>query len=266
MDDGTCGPIHLRTDEGMTMAAPFDQPFMYWIGMDVRTEDPDELAVFNSFYNDVHMPEVVNGNGFALGHRYELLAPDPRGDFGPRYLAMYEIPGEEGVKAYLDRQNQPRENRTGSYTQGPPIWLETQVVRWRMIWRKLADSGPPTVPDTVFMVGIDAPEGASDEELLEFNDFYTNIHMHEAAKNMGYVRASRFELEKELLHPEPGCPQFCAVYEGDEARTAHTVDAGPTVNPHPVEVPEGERPYSQGPQVWRDHTTPWRLAYRRVGP
>jgi hypothetical protein len=178
---------------------------------------------------------------------------------------MYEIADSDGVERYLNKPS-PGQG-PARYTAGPPVWQEKMDVQWRMIWHFLASTGPSIVPDSVFMVGIDAPEGASDADVAEFNDFYTSIHMPEANRNMGYQRAARFELQKELLHPEPHCPQFCAIYEGNAERTAHIVESGPTTRPPSTDGAGGESPsYTKGPVVWQEHTTPWRLAYKRVGP
>ena len=73
---------------------------MYWVGMDTAPETgASELAEFNRFYSQVHLPEVVAGNsGFVRATRYELAGPDPRGDFGPRWLAVYEMDGEAAAR------------------------------------------------------------------------------------------------------------------------------------------------------------------------
>jgi hypothetical protein len=69
-----------------------------------------------------------------------------------------------------------------------------------------------------------------------------------------YGRANRWEQERAFLHPEPGCPQYLAIYEADEA-TAKELEANPITGP---------RSLSAGPAVWQAHETPWRLVYHRV--
>jgi hypothetical protein len=248
------------------MGSTFENPMMYWFGMNFKSQDPADLAEFNAFYNDIHIGEVVKNNpGFLLGHRYELLAPDPRGDFGPQFLAMYEIGDAESGQAFIDRSGKGR-NRD-LFTPEPPVWMDNMEMMWSLVWRQIAESGPTIVPDSIYMVGIDAPEGIDEAGLAEFNDFYTNIHMHEAAANLGYSRAVRYELAQEQRHPEPHCPQFLAIYEGDEKRTRQTEEslAAPAASGPPPAATSG-RQSSQGPEVWRQHTTPWRLTYRRIGP
>lgn len=78
------------------MQQAFAYPFMYWVGMNTHPDtDPTAVAEFSRFYSTIHVPEVVASNpGFVRGTRYELLHPDPRGDWGPRWLAVYEMDGE----------------------------------------------------------------------------------------------------------------------------------------------------------------------------
>ena len=67
-----------------------------------------------------------------------------------------------------------------------------------------------------------------------------------------YARGIRFELYREFLHPLPGSPRFCAIYEGDQAATeARALSRG------------GAR-LSSGPPTWEQYDTLWRLVYRRI--
>jgi hypothetical protein len=72
------------------MQQAFAYPFMYWVGMHTPPDmDAAAVAEFSQFYSTTHVPEVVASNpGFVRGTRYELLQPDPRGDWGPRWLAV----------------------------------------------------------------------------------------------------------------------------------------------------------------------------------
>ena len=122
---------------GMTQQA-FAYPFMYWVGMNTPPDtDPTAVAEFSQFYSKIHVPEVVASNpGFVRGTRYELLQPDPRGDWGPRWLAVYEMDGEAAARTYAARNDGPPEGRP-RYTPGPAAWQQTQSV-WRMIWRQVS--------------------------------------------------------------------------------------------------------------------------------
>jgi hypothetical protein len=234
----------------------FAYPFMYWVGMTTAPDtSPAALAEFSQFYSQIHVPEVIANNpGFVRGTRYELLDPDPRGDphVGPRWLAVYEMDGEAAAQGYARRNDDPSASPP-PYTARPPAWGQARTT-WRMIWRQVAASGTAAQPpESIFMVGMNVPADTDAAGLAEFNEFYTNVHVPEVMERGGYARGTRFELHREFLHPAPGCPRFCAIYEADAATTE-------TRN----QPRAGRRPFSSGPPAWENHDTLWRLVYRRV--
>jgi hypothetical protein len=244
----------MRAERVTAMDATFTSPYMYWVGMDTDGASESQDEEFNRFYNDIHAHEVAAMNpGFLRVHRYELAKPDPRGDFGPHWLAVYEMADEQAASTYMDRNDGPPEGRP-TYTPVPAAWRETAKTRWRIIWRQIADAGALDEPPySIFIVGINPPAGASDEETAEFNEFYTNTHMGEVMAASKYGRANRWEQARAFLHPDPGCPRYLAIYEADDA-TGKQLETTPT----------GPRELSVGPVVWQEHTTPWRLVYNRV--
>ena len=233
-------------------------PYMYWVGMNTPADATDaELAEFNDFYSNVHAHEVVGSNpGFIRATRYELENQDARGDFGPRWLAVYEMDSEKAANTYLEWNNGPPEKRP-QYTPGPPLWQRYEGW-WRLIWHRLVpeqgDLGSGAAP-FIYLVGMDVPEGTTAEELQGFNRFYTETHVPEVVAVGDFLRGSRFEIWQDLRHPEPGSPQFLAVYEGQEKALA--TRARRAANP-------GDSPLSSGPPVWEAHVTAWRLMYRRI--
>jgi hypothetical protein len=232
--------------------ASFSQPFMYWVGIDLHTTDPREIEAYHRFYGGTHLPEVLAANpGFTVGHRYELVGPDDRGVPAPQFLAVYEMSDEASAQTYIRRNDGPPEGRP-DYTPGPPVWKQMEP-KWRMIWRRFTETGPATgTPASLFVVGIDPPAGVDATGLAEFDHFYTDVHVPEVVARASYTRATRHERFRDFLHPAPGCPRYCAVYEADGATTAR-LGEGP---PGPVPSP--------GPAVWHDRTTRWRLVYRRL--
>lgn len=238
------------------MTETFSSPLMYWVGINTAPgTDDTALAEFNTFYNKTHLPEVLASNpGFVRGTRYELLQPDPRGDFGPRWLAVYEMDSEAAARTYAQRNDGPAQGRP-AYTPGPAAWQQMQIV-WRMMWRRLATCGTASQPPhSIFLVGMNVPPDTDATGLAEFNAFYTDIHVPEVMALRGYHRGTRFELYREFRHPQPGCPQFCAIYEADAATTAALQQSTPR--------PGGSQ-LSSGPPTWEKHDTLWRLVYRRI--
>jgi hypothetical protein len=46
---------------------------------------------FNTWYNEVHLPDVVRVEGFVAAQRFRLTETDPAQSFGHRYLSLYEL-------------------------------------------------------------------------------------------------------------------------------------------------------------------------------
>jgi len=236
-----------------------DAPFMYWVGMNTAADtSPEELSKFNDFYSNTHMREVVANNpGFTRATRYELCEPDPRGDLGPRWLAVYEMDSEDAAKGYIARNDGPSDDRP-KYMPGPAAW-QTFQPWWRLLWGRFApkqgELGAGGAP-YLYFVAMNVPVDTDDKGLQEFNDFYTNIHVPEVVKMSDFVRGHRYQLCREFLHPAPGCPGFLAVYDADEnsLKTRAEIRANPGSRGHP----------SSGPPAWEAHDTLWRLLYRRI--
>jgi hypothetical protein len=233
----------------------FEQPMSYWVGMEIPDASAAELADFDRFYSEVHAYEVMAANpGFVRFHRYELLAPDPRGDLGPRYLAMYELSEAAGA-AYLECEFGPAEGKP-RYSSGPPAW-ERRQIHWRMMWRQRAAYGEGSSPaDALYVVGMDPGPG----DASEFDAFYTSVHLPEIVRIGGYRRGTRLALEQGLAHPDGPSPSFVALYEAGP-ELAGEIRAGRVTPTHP----DPTRPLSVGPAAWESRRTAWRLVYERTG-
>ena len=235
-----------------------DAPYMYWVGMNTQPDTSEaELAKFNDFYSNTHAHEVVANNpGFFRATRYELLDGDPRGNFGPRWLVIYEMDGKDAAQGYIDRNDGPPEGRP-AYTAGPAAW-QTYEPWWRLMWKRLVpehgELGAGEAP-YLYFVAMNVPPDTDAKGLQEFNDFYTNIHVPEVVDISAFRSGVRYELHKELKHPEPGSPQFLAVYEADDKSRQRMAER--RANP-------GGAKLSSGPPTWEAHDTLWRLWYKRI--
>jgi hypothetical protein len=119
---------------------------------------------------------------------------------------------------------------------------------WAVTYRQIAETASRrSVPYAVYLLGVNPPDGASAQQLAEFNEFYTEVHLREVAERRRALRAVRYERVDEIKPPYPPAPAYLAAYELDEASAAVRRHSGPA--------------YSPGPAVWRQHTTPWRLWY-----
>ncbi|MFI0480249.1 hypothetical protein [Actinomadura sp. 9N215] len=241
----------------MSADPPFTNSFLYWISLDFAGSDPADVARFNRFYDETHVPEVLDRYpGFAVAHRYALQIQDRRGDFGGAYLAAYEVESEQAVAEYLAGTTAPGGTRP-PYSADPPLWPDLLTHRWRVVYEKVAETAPSTGnPGAIYIIGIEPPAGIGGDELAEFDEFYTNVHMPEATAVGGFSRGTRYTLRRSLEHPDPGCPRYLAVYEqagGSDEESRATLRT----------LVESDD-WTPGPASWSGKTTPWRLWYRHI--
>jgi hypothetical protein len=164
--------------------------------------------------------------------RYELIAVAARGFRPPQ--ALTSSAGDTDAKD-LDSDEYPGLRQV-----------------WSVSYRQIAETAPATKrPYAIYLLGVNPPKDVRDDELVTFNDFYTNVHLVEVAERRHALRAVRYELAEEIKAPYMGAPRFLAAYEVDEVSASQRRHIGP--------------PYSKGPSVWQGHSTPWRLWYRRLG-
>lgn len=170
---------------------------------------------------------------------YELLAVASRGVRPPRFLTAADLPDERAG---------PDHDPAGDVEPAVPALEQT----WSLLYRRLTETGPPDVAaSAIYLLGVNPPPGATDDELEIFNDFYTNVHLPEVAARRHALRAARYELVREVRAPHRGAPRYLAIYEVDQAGASARRHVGP--------------PYARGPEVWQRHKTPWRFWYRRLG-
>ena len=206
--------------------APGVSPLTAWTGWDVRGGASAEPAAVEAFTRAAPPDAGPDAH-------YELLAVAGRGFRPPRFLSTVHVAEEPDVE---QEPVDPALRRS-----------------WSLVYRLLAETAPEVVkPFAIYLLGVNPPDELTDDELLAFNHFYTDVHLPEVAERRHALRAVRYELEREVRPPYKGAPRFLAAYEVDETSASNRRHTGP--------------PYSPGPDVWQRHTTPWRLWYRRLSP
>lgn len=208
----------------MTKGAPLTS----WTGWDARGGASAAPLAADAFTH-------AAPHGSAGEARYELIAVNARGFRPPRFLRTVELPSNEHAT-----------------TPVAPEWdPEGFKQTWSLEYRRVAETRPAdAAPFAIYLLGVNPPDDATDEELERFNDFYTNVHLPEVAERRHALRAVRYELLREIRPPYQGSPRYLAVYEVSEEAASNRRHVGP--------------PYAKGPDVWQRHTTPWRLWYRRL--
>lgn len=239
-----------------------DALYTYWVGMDIPADtSAADVAAFNDFYSNVHKPEVLAGNpGFLRGRRYELAQDDTRGARGPRFIAAYDIESIEAAQLYITRNDGPASGRP-VYSDGPAAW-QKRSTKWRLMWQHVLNNpqaAQVSASPYMYLVGMNAAAGSGDAELAQFNEFYNTIHVPEVLSGYGFVSGARYKNMRTFLHPEPGAPNFLAMYGiKDEAAAQSFMKDRLSADP-------GGNSFSAGPPPWQNRETKWRLTYRLVG-
>jgi hypothetical protein len=239
-----------------------DAPYTYWVGMDIPADtSAADVAAFNDFYSNVHKPEVLAGNpGFLRGRRYELAQDDTRGPRGPRFIAAYDIESKEAAQLYITCNDGPASGRP-VYSDGPAAW-QKRSTKWRLMWQHVLnnpEAAQVSASPYMYLVGMNEAAGSGEAELAQFNEFYNTIHVPEVLAGYGFVTGARYKNMRTFLHPEPGAPNFLAMYGiKDEAEAQAFMKARLSADP-------GGNSFSAGPPPWQNRDTKWRLTYRLVG-
>ena len=239
-----------------------DALYTYWVGMDIPADtSAADVAAFNDFYSNVHKPEVLAGNlGFLRGRRYELAQDDTRGPRGPRFIAAYDIESQEAARLYISRNDGPASGRP-VYSDGPAAW-QKRSTKWRLMWQHVLNNpaaAQVSASPYMYLVGMNEAAGSGEAELAQFNEFYNTIHVPEVLAGYGFVTGARYKNMRTFLHPEPGAPNFLAMYGiKDEAAAQSFMKDRLSADP-------GGNSFSDGPPPWQKRDTKWRLTYRLVG-
>jgi hypothetical protein len=100
---------------------------IFMVGMNVPADaEADDLAAFNAFYSDTHVPEVMAHGGYARGSRWELYRPFAHPEPGcPRFCAIYE------ADATATNEREARRAAPATMTPGPPLWDKRDTL-WRL--------------------------------------------------------------------------------------------------------------------------------------
>ncbi|MEI8403268.1 MAG: hypothetical protein WCG12_20895, partial [Alcaligenaceae bacterium] len=134
--------------------------------------------------------------------------------------------------------------------------------KWRLMWQHVLNNPEAAkVSDSPYMylVGMNEAAGSGAAELAQFNEFYNTIHVPEVLAGYGFVTGARYKNMRTFLHPEPGAPNFLAMYGIKDEAAAKSF-----MKDRLAAVP-GVSPFSDGPPPWQNRDTKWRLTYRLVG-
>jgi hypothetical protein len=103
---------------------------IFMVGMNVPADaDANDLAEFNAFYTETHVPEVMANGCYARGTRFELYREFAHPAPGcPRFCAIY------AADAAATEARETRRAARGPLSSGPPVWERHDTI-WRLVYR-----------------------------------------------------------------------------------------------------------------------------------
>ena len=172
---------------------------------DMDTEDD---ADFNAWYNQEHVPDLLQLPGFLNGARYEAAKG------GPRYLACYELESADAVKTpeYLELRRNPTEwtRRISPSHQGRNYVrnVYTQIYPQE---NDPATLGRGMAPALQIGRMIVPPELEA-----KYNEYYDNVRTVANLQVPGCIAIRRY-------HAVEGGPKYLTVYEFEHEKVPETM-------------------------------------------
>ena len=161
--------------------------------------DPEFEGEFNRWYDEEHLPRMLQISGFLSAGRYEAVTG------GPKHLAIYELEDHNVLRssAYLDSQKyQPSAARqkTGTSRIGRNFLRNA----YRQIFPVHTDPIDQTaeMAPVLQMGRIDVPAAVEEE----FNDWYDTVYIPDYLAVPGVIDARRFVAVE-------GRPKYLTLYE-----------------------------------------------------
>ncbi len=169
--------------------------------------DPDQDADFNAWYNDEHLPDLLNLPGFLNAARYEAATG------GPRYLACYELESAAAMQsdAFLAYRNTPSE-----WTQR--ISLST---KGRHYSRIVGTQIYPAETDAYVLGRGMAPALQVGRMIVpqqveaKYNEYYDTVRTPANLEVPGVIAVRRY-------HAVEGEPKYMTVYEFEHEKVPET--------------------------------------------
>ncbi len=186
-----------------------------WVNLFEANADPAREAEFNDWYDNIHVPDILETPGFLRARRYEQReARDGRG----KYLAVYDIDSDDieaTIRGRVAKREEERKAGRGSTSRPNLIFFLWRDVLWRRLLEKAAPGNAVGMQKWLNLVEQDCDPARE----AEFHDWYDNVHFPDILKTPGFVRASRYEIRE----PRDGRGRFMALYEIETDNIAETM-------------------------------------------
>jgi hypothetical protein len=184
-------------------------PLINIIGVKCR---PEQEAKFNNWYNNVHIPMLMQYEGLKGAERYHTLAENP--DY-PNLIAFYKY------NKLKDMEKQATEPFYAAVAADiKATWPEGRDIRWRATYFEhrrwfAANTGALSSDTVIHIVGVNGP---SPEKDAEFNTWYDYTHVPWLMKTGTITQSVRYR----IAQPNKEYPAYLAMYYFDNKKKYET--------------------------------------------
>lgn len=81
-----------------------------------RCTEPGKEAEFCRWYDEVHIPQVLEIPGILSATRYDVIDPD---DTGPHCICIYELKNEAAIKEMASQSERRKRKEIPDFSWGP---------------------------------------------------------------------------------------------------------------------------------------------------
>ena len=172
-------------------------------------------ADFNTWYNDIDIPDVLEVPGYKRARRGVVVdsavpAPSPPPQIG-RYVALYNIDSEAIDKTIIEMLMATRKMEL--HHRSTDLLDVTERVYYHEFAPTTAAAEPRAAgdPEYVFVERVDCCADAAAER--RFNSWYAKTHLPQMLKLAGMRRATRYQLYRVLMLEEQAASKYLTVFE-----------------------------------------------------
>ncbi|KAF2102077.1 hypothetical protein NA57DRAFT_54010 [Rhizodiscina lignyota] len=174
-----------------------------------KIKKPDQLSeeTFTKWYNDVHVPDVLNARPGEMraAWRYECIDPEREA----KYLAIYTME-DLAFGASEEFKNIPLHHSLfpGSGSSHDFIEFDSRFYKRTKVFE--TKSTKPGRAAIAIVAAMQPPEGG-DEDL---DNWYKQEHLQQVSEQPGWRRSTRYELARQAIGT--GAPKYLAIHEFEE--------------------------------------------------
>ena len=164
------------------------KPLLFTVFVEVRAANKEE---FNRWYNQVHVPEVMECPGFLSARRYEAV------DLEASYMAAYQLSGEDAMES-------PEFAVARGWKEMKPEVIQYSLALYEHIYTAPPGSAARSGQEPTLLRFNRS--NAMPEKEEEYNRWYNHVHLPDLLECPGWLSAFRYRAIR-------GEPKYLALYD-----------------------------------------------------